>query len=196
MVKKRLKKIKRNLKSIRLRFAKRIILGASFTQYAGWISTEINDLDITSRENFARYWQPNSCQSFLAEHVWEHLSEEEARIANENCFYFLKPGGHLRIAVPDGFHPDQKYINAVRPGGNGPGAMDHKVLYTYKVLAKSLSDVGFEVSLLEYWDENTQFHFQEWNSTNGHIERSKRFDPRNQNGNLIYTSLIVDAVKL
>jgi predicted SAM-dependent methyltransferase len=132
---------------------------------------------------------------FLAEHVWEHLGSRQAIIANANCFEFLRPGGRLRIAVPDGFHPDPAYIEYVRPGGTGAGADDHKVLYNYKLISEELKNVGFEFRLLEYWDENGQFHFQEWSSEDGHISRSKRYDPRNQDGSLTYTSLIVDAIK-
>lgn len=39
--------------------------------------------------------------AFLAEHVWEHLSLEDAHRAARNCHEFLRPGGRLRLAVPD-----------------------------------------------------------------------------------------------
>lgn len=147
------------------------------------------------RESFARYWRRNSRKAFLAEHVWEHLEPDEARAANANCFEFLKPGGRLRLAVPDGLHPDPDYVERVRPGGTGEGAADHKVLYTFKTLKELLEEAGFEVELLEYWDESRTFHFREWSSEDGHIRRSMRFDPRKQDGSLPYTSLIADARK-
>ena len=115
--------------------------------------------------------------------------------ANANCYEFLRPGGRLRIAVPDGFHPELGYIEYVRPGGTGIGADDHKVLYNDHSLKKLLEKAGFFVYLLEYWDEHGNFHFKEWSSKDGHIRRSKRYDPRNQNGSLTYTSLIADAIK-
>ena len=99
------------------------------------------------------------------------------------------------VAVPDVFHPDSAYIEAVRPGGTGVGAEDHKVLYNYKTLTELLKNTGFEVELLEYWDENGKFHFKDWSSEYGHVQRSKRYDKRNQDGTLTYTSLIVDAIK-
>jgi predicted SAM-dependent methyltransferase len=83
----------------------------------------------------------------------------------------------------------------VLPGGVGPGANDHKAIYDYELLQKTLEETGFEVVLLEYWDKKGVFHFQEWNSKDGHISRSKRYDFRNKNGLLNYTSLIVDAIK-
>ncbi len=181
----------------KLRFfrAKKIILGAGESVYKKWLSTDKNSLNLTNQNDFAKYWKPNSRSNFLAEHVWEHLTEDEADQANINCWEFLKAGGRLRIAVPDAFHPDPNYIEYARPGGIGSGSDDHKVFYNYKTLSEQLKKAGFKVELLEYWDEHRQFHFQEWSSEDGHIRRSKRYDPRNQDGSLTYTSLIVDAIK-
>lgn len=39
--------------------------------------------------------------AFLAEHVWEHLSLDDAHRATRNCQRYLRPGGRLRLAVPD-----------------------------------------------------------------------------------------------
>jgi predicted SAM-dependent methyltransferase len=183
-------------KNLIIRKAKNIILGAGNKNYLRWVSTDKNTLDILCRDNFKRYWKPSSRWIFLAEHVWEHLTIEESKIANANCFEFLQLGGRLRIAVPDGLHPDYLYINNVRPGGVGPGAEDHKVIYNYKLLRETLEEAGFKVDLLEYWDENGVFHFRKWDSEDGHICRSKRYDSRNKNGALNYTSLIVDAIKM
>lgn len=176
--------------------AKKIILGAGNVSYQGWASTDIESLNILLRDNFERYWKKSSRWIFLAEHVWEHLTIEEANIANSNCHEFLKSGGRLRIAVPDGLHPCSIYIDEVRPGGVGPGAEDHKILYDYKLLRETFEETGFKIDLLEYWDEKGAFHFRNWDSEDGHICRSKRYDPRNKDGTLAYTSLIVDAVKM
>jgi len=131
----------------------------------------------------------------MAEHVWEHLTPHDTALANLNCYTFLKRGGRLRLAVPDGFHPDPAYIDYVRPNGNGAGADDHKILYNYKIMKANLEKVGFTVELLEYWDEAGKFHGCNWTDEGGHIRRSSRYDERNQHGKLAYTSLIVDAIK-
>lgn len=39
--------------------------------------------------------------AFVAEHVWEHLSLPDAHRATRNCARHLRPGGRLRIAVPN-----------------------------------------------------------------------------------------------
>jgi predicted SAM-dependent methyltransferase len=56
-------------------------------------------------------------------------------------------------------------------------------------------EAGFKVTLVEYCDENGQFHYTDWDERKGFIYRSKRFDHRNKNGELGFVSLIVDAIK-
>lgn len=55
---------------------------------------------------------------------------------------------------------------------------------------------GFTVKLLEYCDEEGEFHYNRWDEKMGFIYRSKRFDHRNIGEKLASVSLIVDAVKL
>ena len=195
LVKSITRRIKTSHKRLRFHFAQKIILGSAGILFPGWLTTDKSSLDILKYDDFQYYWQPNSRSKFLAEHVWEHFDENEVRQANDNCFEFLQSGGKLRLAVPDGFHPDPEYLEKVRPGGTGEGAEDHKILYNYQSLTDLLEDSGFRINLLEYWDESGQFHFQEWSSEEGHIRRSMHYDSRNQNGSLTYTSLIVDAIK-
>ncbi len=178
-----------------IRAARRIILGAGPTSQPNWSATDISDLDIRSEASFRRYWRPDSLFALVAEHVWEHLTHDEGRQAIRNCYKFLSKGGRLRIAVPDGASPDPAYIAHVEPGGIGPGADDHKVLYTAPVLAAALSDAGFRVEPLEYFDAMGEFHSHPWRVEDGFIKRSKQFDHRNSDGVIRYTSLIVDGVK-
>jgi predicted SAM-dependent methyltransferase len=173
----------------------RVILGAGPTQFPGWIGTDLDTLNITRLSQWRALFGHRRVETLLAEHVWEHLSPDEAAVANRLCFRFLGPGGRLRLAVPDGLHPAPAYREWVRPGGSGPGADDHRILYDYRTLTASLQEPGFKVRLLEYWDEHGQFYFTDWSSAEGHIARSKRYDPRNQERELAYTSLIVDAMK-
>ena len=133
--------------------------------------------------------------NIFAEHVWEHLTEDDTILANKNCYEFLNKNGRLRLAVPDGYHPDKKYIDYVKPGGVGRGAQDHKILYNYQTLKDKLEKTGFKTELLEFWDESGNFHYTDWSIKHGRVSRSKRYDQRNRNGQLNYTSLIIDAIK-
>lgn len=173
----------------------RIVLGAGGTFHKGWIHTDIDTLDITSQSNWGSHFVRDSISALLAEHVWEHLTGDEAQKALQNCFSYLRPGGYLRLAVPDGFNPSESYIEYVKVGGSGAGADDHKILYNYLSLGKALGLAGFRINLLEYFDEAGKFHQNEWDPEAGRIERSQKFDPRNTAEQLNYTSLIVDAIK-
>lgn len=159
------------------------------------MSTDYPQLDICSAVSFSRFFKPQSVRIFVSEHVWEHLSLEDGARACRNCFSYLKRDGLLRIAVPDGLHPDADYIAQVKPGGYGAGADDHKVLYNYRTLSAMLENAGFEVRLLEWFDEQGNFHHEEWDIDEGLIRRSTRFDPRNQQNPTAYTSLIIDAIR-
>jgi len=173
----------------------RVVIGSGGVYEPGWIRTEIDYLNLLQPGDWHRVFAPNSLAAILAEHVWEHLTPEEGLVAAATCREYLRPGGHLRLAVPDGFHPDGGYREWVRPGGSGPGADDHKVLYTHTTLAALLTQAGFEVELLEYFDAHGKFHEAAWDPADGMVHRTRRFDERNRDGQLRYTSLLVDARK-
>jgi predicted SAM-dependent methyltransferase len=174
----------------------KLIVGASYIQFKGWVCTDIQHLNIVSEKDWNYLLKGKKVSNILSEHVWEHIALEDARTANQLCFRFLESKGKMRIAVPDGYFPDEEYIEYVRPGGSGPGCDDHKVLYNYQLMRKELQQAGFKIDLLEYWDEHGQFHYKDWSpDEGGMIRRSSRFDPGNVNGKLKYTSLIIDAIK-
>jgi predicted SAM-dependent methyltransferase len=171
----------------------RIVIGASGVHDRGWTPTDIEYLDITEESDWECFFTPASITGMLAEHVWEHLTPFDALQAAHLCRKYLKPNGYLRAAVPDGLRPDPSYIEHVKPGGTGPGADDHKLLYTYRTFKDVFDKIGFRVEILEYFDENGKFHSVDWNPVDGMIYRSRRFDARNKDGELHYTSLIIDA---
>lgn len=173
----------------------RVVIGSSGIYESGWIATDIDQLNILEKKDWETYFRPSSIDVLLAEHVWEHLTVADGTTGIKNCFDYLKPQGYLRIAVPDGNHPDPEYIEHVRPGGTGIGADDHKILYTIESLSSVLESAGFKVHPLEYFDKNGQFHFEAWDKESGMVHRSSRYDRRNQNGQLKMTSLIIDAIK-
>ncbi|MBN2084020.1 MAG: methyltransferase domain-containing protein [Anaerolineales bacterium] len=185
----------RQIRNALHRSPRRIVIGASATFDPGWIPTEIEALNILKEADWARFFIPGSIDALLAEHVWEHLTAEEAQQGAALCHRYLKPGGYLRIAVPDGNHPDPEYRAWVKPGGSGAGADDHKLLYTHASARLLFERAGFEVRMLEYFDDAGKFHYNEWAPEDGMIHRSKRFDKRNRGGKLGYTSIVLDAVK-
>lgn len=186
------RRLKKRLRQIA---ALRIVVGTSGIFEPGWIPTDIEYLNLLRPEDWPRFFAEASIDAILAEHVWEHMTPEEGLRAARQCHRFLKPGGYLRLAVPDGGNPDPIYIQQVKVNGTGSGADDHKVFYTCETLREMLQLAGFLVTPLEYFDPQGKFHYKEWSPADGMIHRSRRFDERNQDGRLSYTSLIVDAFK-
>lgn len=176
----------------------RVIVGASSQDYPGWHRTQRDELDLTRTEDWRALAPPGSLDAILMEHVWEHLTPDEATVAARNCFAALAPGGHVRCAVPDGLFPDADYQRTVRVGGPGPAdhpAATHHLLYDWRTLPPVFTAAGFDVRLLEWWDDTAAFHAEPWDERDGFIYRSARFDHRNRAGRLGFTSLIVDAVR-
>lgn len=171
---------------------RRIVIGASGIYDPGWIPTDITEFDLLKPDDWQTYIEPNSVDAFLAEHVWEHLSLEDGRIAAQTCYRYLKPGGYLRIAVPDGNFPDAAFQEYIKVGGVGGGGTDggHLIVYTADVLADSLTRAGFSTRLLEYHDAQGRFHGQPWDAAGGIIHRSAAYDARGP------ISIIIDAIKL
>ncbi len=173
----------------------KIVIGASSVFENGWCPTDIENLNLLKVKSFNSLFKNRKIDVFLAEHVWEHLTPEDASEAAKNCHSYLNSGGYIRIAVPDGLHQDKNYINAVDVGGTGAGSCDHKVLYNYKTLSDVFKNAGFRVEPLEYFDEENNFQSNSWDKKQGMIHRSKRYDERNKQSPLAYTSIIIDAFK-
>ncbi|OZB99017.1 SAM-dependent methyltransferase [Paenibacillus sp. XY044] len=177
----------------------RVVIGAGgYNNNPEWTQTEETELNLLRREQWSDRFEPNTITAVLAEHVWEHLDFEEGVKAAKVCFEFLKSGGYVRCAVPDGYFPDEEYQKGVQIGGPGPAdhpAASHKIVHTYKTLSAMFEEAGFKVNLLEYCDENGEFHYTDWDEKEGFIYRSKRFDHRNNENSLGFVSLMVDAVK-
>ena len=176
----------------------KIIIGAGNTSYTGWLSTQENELNILNRTDFEKQFKEESVDAMLAEHIWEHMTEQEGIQAAKNCYAFLKSGGYIRCAVPDKNFRNEWYQNTVKIGGPGPidhPAYTHKIVYDYQTFKTVFENAGFEVEILEYCDEQGLFHYKYWNEADGMIGRSFRFDTRNSNGSLGMVSIILDAKK-
>lgn len=174
----------------------RIVVGSSGIFQNGWIPTNYQYLNLLNKGQWTRIFFNKKIDSILAEHVFEHLSEFEGREALYVCHKYMKKGGRLRIAVPDGFSPIKEYIDMVKPGGTGEGSDDHKILYNVNLLEEMLLSAGFAVQRLEYYDSDGLFHHSPWNPLDGMIHRSLNFDNRNSDGVVRYTSLILDGIKI
>jgi predicted SAM-dependent methyltransferase len=174
----------------------RVVIGAGTVYEEGWIRTNVQYLNLLNDSHWQYAFADHPIDALLAEHVWEHLTFEEGRRAAAQCYKYLKPGGYLRVAVPDGQNPNPDYLEFVRPGGSGPGADDHKTLHTLQSLRELLESVGFAVEPLEYYDADGRFHAAKWDPQAGRIHRHQGWTETLPGGRVLpYTSLIVDARK-
>jgi predicted SAM-dependent methyltransferase len=185
-----------------------LIVGAGGTVQSGWRSLEASQLDIRDFRQWERLFSQESIDSVLCEHVLEHLDWSGLQATVRNFYYFLRRGGYVRVAVPDGFNRSANYLNWVSPGSpgeswlnlfRGPLEPPHKVLFNYQVLSRLFSSVGFVVVLREWHDEHGHFHKGEWSAKHGAIKRCAGSFHSSLLSVIVgapYTSLILDAVKL
>lgn len=177
----------------------RVVVGAGdYNNNPGWIHTNKSELDLLNIDHWLMKFKENSISAIVAEHVWEHLTYDQGVQAASVCYKFLKSSGYVRCAVPDGFFKDEGYQHIIQVGGPGPEdhpAAGHKIVHNYRTLTNMFEEAGFQTHLLEYCDEEGNFHEHKWNGEDGVIFRSKKYDPRNQGERLGFPSLIIDAVK-
>lgn len=177
----------------------KLVIGAGeYNNNPGWIHTQEEELDVLDESSWQNRFDVHSINAILAEHVWEHLTYEEGVAAAKLCRTYLKSLGYIRCAVPDGYFPDESYQQMVQVGGPGPKdhpAASHQIVHTFQSIIRLFETAGYEVKLLEYCDENGEFHQEDWDGDDGVIFRSKKYDPRNQGEQLVFPSLIIDAIK-
>ena len=189
--------VDRSIAQLKVQRAEKVclIIGANDTYQRGWIPTNQNFLDVLNGDDWNILLQGRKVDALVAEHVWEHLTLADGIHAAKLCNQYLHEGSVLRIAVPDGNHPNPIYQEWVKPNGVGNGD-DHRMLYTHETLTKVFKEAGFrDIKKLEYFDENSKFHGKTIEDRNGYIRRTSKNDPRNFDGKLRYTSLVIEGVK-
>lgn len=170
----------------------KLIIGSGGTSQKGYVSSDVDWLDITKWWHWAINFRPNSIKNMLAEHVFEHLTRNQIIKSLKLIKFYLKEGGRIRIAVPDKNRQDKKYAKLVKPPIDG-----HLSYMNVDDLSDILSGLGFEVKPLEYFDHKGKFIHKVWSDKDGVVRRSFKYDKQKnfKNGKLYYTSLIIDAIK-
>jgi len=174
----------------------KIIIGAAETSQLDWYSTNEQWLDITNTNHWKRLFHGRRLLTHvLAEHVFEHLTSEGAAKALNHIADHLISGGRVRIAVPDGYHPDEEYRRHVDIGGIGADALDHKQFFNADSLTDIFTNSGFEVELIEGYDKAGTLICRSWRKEDGFVQRSRQNVSHNDWGFIdANTSLIIDGV--
>ena len=179
----------------------KIIVGAAETWQEGWYSTNENWLDITNAEDWQAVFQGKRLLTrVLAEHVFEHLTHEECRVALAHIHRHMREGGRIRVAVPDGNHPDADYLRHVGIGGIGDDASDHKQLLTVEALCALMAEAGFIPEHLEGYDAAGRLILEPYSPEDGFVYRSRVNETPESRTKWGFvdaaTSLIVDGTRL
>lgn len=179
----------------------RVIVGAGDTSFEGWVATDMDTVNLLDPGKLVTAFPlPATLTALLAEHVLEHFDVQEALAASEAAYCLLKPGGIFRVAVPETLMPVHT-VSIYGYGGWGvksqtiSGYPGHHSAWDATSLSQLLQLAGFQTLPLEFWDTKGTFHSEPWDDSSGPITRSAARDFRNRNGSLVFTSLIVDAVK-
>ena len=196
------KSVRYTYRKVRIRNAVRrnqplkIIVDAAETWRPGWYSTNEQRLDVASAGDWeATFGGRRLLTHVVAEHVFEHLTYDKAAEALRLIAHHLQPGGRVRIAAPDGFHPDPTYIRHVGIEGIGDDAADHKQLLTADVLRGLVTDAGFKATLVEGFERDGRLVQTPWRAEDGYIWHSRQ-NPSTAVFDFVdaETSLIVDGV--
>jgi predicted SAM-dependent methyltransferase len=80
----------------------------------------------------------NAVDAVFHEHVREHIDAYHGYAFIKDFYQVLKPGGVLRVAMPDGskhirsyIDPEHHFINSWRPGGPTPMMVLHEEFYGF-----------------------------------------------------------------
>ncbi len=95
----------------------------SAEQYSHRWPSDIVRVDITKRFP----WRAGSVDSIYSSHTFEHLSRAEVAAVLDNCLRALRPGGVLRLVLPDLEKAVARYLESKEAGD--PSAADQLVRY-------------------------------------------------------------------
>jgi predicted SAM-dependent methyltransferase len=140
--------------------ALRLHLGSAASLKRGWVNVDFAGHPVDLAWNLLRPlpFPDASAEAVFHEHVLEHFSFEHGLRLLDECFRLLRPGGVLRVAVPDGGAYARAYvdggngiIDVVRPGR--PTSMlalaeifychGHRSMYDAETLVYFMSAAGF-----------------------------------------------------
>jgi len=171
-------------------------LGCGTKHIEGYTNIDIRYLpgvDEVNNIRFLRNYKQNTVDVIYACHVLEHFGRWEYKTVLERWFEILKPGGVLRLAIPDfssicSYYTktgDLKSIMGLMFGGQDYDENYHYVTFDYNSLSNDLYLIGF-----------TQVEKYNWKNTeHSHIDDfSKAYLPHmDENGVLM--SLNIEATK-
>lgn len=144
----------------------------------------------------------NSADVIYASHILEHIQRREYTSVLNRWFEILKPGGILRIAVPDiekvfehySQYKDLRLVRGLLWGGQTYGFNYHYCGWDFKTLKEDLEATGFK-SIKRYdWQNTEHSHIDDFSAC--HLPHdAEAIKNRDFTDKHILMSLNVEAVK-
>lgn len=171
-------------------------LGCGTKHIDGYTNIDVRYLpgvDEVNNIKFLRNYKPNSVDLIYACHVLEHFDRWEYKTVLTRWFELLKPGGTLRLAVPNFSAICSYYIKTgelssimgLLYGGQDYDENYHYVTFDYHSLNNDLTQIGFK-DIKEYNYKDTEHSDVD--------DFSKAYLPHlDKNGKLM--SLNIEAIK-
>jgi predicted SAM-dependent methyltransferase len=166
---------------------------------SNWIHIDCGDFPHVASHDITQLpFDDYSCSVVYASHVIEYFDRDEVVPILKEWHRVLKPGGILRLAVPDFNVMVDLYLRSTMPIEKllgplygkiqppGCGAIYHKTAYDFQSLRTLLESVGFKSVQRYGWSE----------TEHGHIDdHSQAYIPHMDKDNGILISLNVEGIK-
>lgn len=152
-------------------------LGCFDKKLPGFVNVDIRqecNPDVVDDAFSLNTFEDESVDLVYASHIYEHLPRDKARGALQTWFRVLKPGGILRLAVPDFdaivrryiYTGDYNEIKCLLFGSQKHPFDFHYECYTYEYLKFKLESVGFEeVGKWNWYDTDPHRYIDDFSSS-------------------------------
>ena len=143
--------------------------GDRFIRLPGWVNVDVRpDLrpDVVEDLRNPVTWACGSVDLIYACHVLEHFRRDETVAVLKRWRALLKPGGVLRLSVPDLRacmlhyieHGDAHALQSLLVGDGKHPVSHHYWVFDDKLLRSTLADAGFNWYRIKEWDWRTTEH--------------------------------------
>lgn len=140
-------------------------LGCGTKHLEGYTNIDIRYLpgvDEVNNIRFLRNYKENSVDEIYACHVLEHFGRWEYKEVLKRWFEILKPGGQLRLAIPNfsaicSYYVktgDLKALIGLLYGGQDYDENYHYITFDYHTLSNDLREIGYKT--IDTW--NTEIY--------------------------------------
>jgi predicted SAM-dependent methyltransferase len=172
-------------------------IGCGTKRIDGFVNIDCRYLptvDEIQNAELLRTYKPNSVDLIYSSHVLEHFGRWKYQHVLQRWYDILKPGGVLRLAVPNfeaicdyyKQHGDLSVLIGLLYGGQDYTENFHYVTFDFNTLSNTLKQIGFQQIYLWDWKNTEHKHIDDFSQCYlPHMDKT--------NGKLM--SLNVEAIK-